>query len=68
MLANKSQAAWSKLSHTIGETQDLVVDTSSSARFKHFFVACGDSAVAHVVHDGIIKKNWTLRNNANTIA
>lgn len=43
------------------------MNASSSARFKHFFVACGDSAVAYVVHDGVIEKNWILGNDANTI-
>jgi hypothetical protein len=44
------------------------MDAGGSARFEYLLVGCTEFAVAHVVHNGVVKKLGTLMNNANVFA
>lgn len=46
---------------------DLIMNTCCFTRIKHIFVARGDPPISHVVHDCVIKQDWILWDDSDSI-
>ena len=53
---------------TMSELCDLIMYASRSTGFKYFFIASSNSSIPHIVHYSIVKQNWTLRDDADSIS
>lgn len=53
---------------TVGECLNLVVDVGGDGGLLHLAVARGDTAVANVVLDGVVKEHRVLRDHADVLS
>lgn len=52
----------------MGEAFDLIMNASGLTCFKHFLIGRGYPSISYIVHNRVVKQNWILRNDSNSIA